>query len=529
MVKGNYIFLKIIIGLCLLSLTGCKARAPKAEQIQAEAAVSDEGTDSAEHISDNLTDSSDSLSSASEKDSGGNLLQKDGRSDEEDAKEDGRSNKYAVQESGQNSEEDVQEDKQSNGEAASEGTFQIPALPVRGSGIMDFVPEGWTLWDSVELDFNEDTIPDYVGVLDTTLQGIEEDSVFGVAAPRILFAIASDGAGRYRLDFQDINLIRTRGEGGVFGDPYEPLTAEGTSFTTHAYGGSAWRWVESDTYTYKAGEWYETLWESTYGYGDFTTSYEKNDWESGIGIRKKRSDDFDDMEKYWDSEDAWEEKFDVEYEVSLDEPPTLYQAGMRWWLAPERVEAWSVDSIVFSEGVTLSEEQVKLPEEMSLADYCDEDCVLYTFQDKDSSLHYLAMYCFQDRKLIVLAESDTSMEDSRIYKGKVYYSTGIVEKVAYKQDEGGQEQVKEEDDTVGISLNRMNLDGSGKESIFTWRYPGLEQEILESRLPYLSLIYEISGDEIIAEVYVGNESHPVCRMNCDGTELKWIGQIPAAS
>ncbi len=244
----------------------------------------------------------------------------------------------------------------------------------------------------MELDFNEDGIPDYVGVLDTVLPDTEGGNRPDFMPPRILFAIASDGTDRYRLDFQDINLIRTREEGGVYGDPYEPLTTEGTSFTTHAYGGSAWKWSEEDTYTYDKGVWYKTMSESTYGYGSLVTSYQKDDWKSGIGIRKKRSDDFEEMEKDWDSEGSWEEDgFDVEYEVSLDTPPTLYQAGMRWWLAPDRVADWGVDSIGVAEDIRLSEDRVKRPDEAYLADYCDEDCVLYTFQDKDSSLYYLAM------------------------------------------------------------------------------------------------------------------------------------------
>lgn len=65
--------------------------------------------------------------------------------------------------------------------------------------------------------------------------------------PRILFAITSDETKRYHLNFQDINLIRTRDEGGVYGDPYLPLTADAVSFTTHMYGGSAWRWSEDFT------------------------------------------------------------------------------------------------------------------------------------------------------------------------------------------------------------------------------------------------------------------------------------------
>jgi len=244
--------------------------------------------------------------------------------------------------------------------------------------------------------------------------------------------------------------------------------------------------------------------ESTYGYGPLITSYRKDDWESGIGVRKKRSDDFEEMEKYLDSEDSWEETYDVEYEVSLDEPLTLYQAGMRWWLAPDRMTDWKVESVVCSDDAVLSEERVKHPEEAYLSGYCDEDCVLYTFRDKDSLLYYLAMYRFQDRRLAVLAESETAIDGAEVYKGKIYYSTEIVKEVSYKQMRDGQEQIVTDEDAVGLSLNRMNLDGSSKESVFEYRYPGTEQEILEGRIPYLSLIYEISGDEIIAEVYVGS-------------------------
>lgn len=170
---------------------------------------------------------------------------------------------------------------------------------------------------------------------------------------------------------------------------------------------------------------------------------------------------------------------------------------------------------------------VKRPDEVYLSGYCDEDCVLYTFRDEDSLLYYLVMYRFQDRRLAVLAESETAIDSAEVYKGKVYYSTEIVKEVSYKQMQDGQEQIVADEDTIGICLNRMDLDGSGKEGIFEYLYPGTEQEIPEYRVPYLSLIYEISGDEIIAEVYVGSEPHPVYRMGSDGSNLKQIGQIPA--
>ncbi len=422
----------------------------------------------------------------------------------------------------------VPEDGLSDMENTTEEAFHVPTLPDTGGGLMDFVPEGWELWDSAELDFNEDRIPDYVGVLDIVLPYSGAGTDINLTPPRILFAIASEGPGQYRLDFQDINLVRTRDEGGVFGDPYLPLTAEKNSFTLYAYGGSAWKWSEKNTYTFQNGIWRKTMSESTYGYGEFVTSYEKNDWEIGIGIRKERADDFSYMEKYWDSENPQDkDRFDVEYEVALDEPPTLYQSGMRWYLAPERVTDWSVDSIEFSEDVKLSEDRVKSPDKSYKTNYCDEDCVLYTFQDEDSSLYYLAMYQFQNRKLFILTESDTAIETAKIYKKKIYYSSGIMEETSYKRSQDKQTQAATETNTIGLSLNRMNPDGTGKEIIFEYRYPETEQEIPENRLPYLTLLFEISGDEIIARVYIGNEPHPVYRMRIDGKELRQIGQIPS--
>ena len=407
---------------------------------------------------------------------------------------------------------------------------ETPQLPAKASNLAAFAPEGWALIDSVELDFNQDGIPDYVGVLEAA--GIEgEEGWTYQDAPRILFAAAGDGAEGYRLDFQDINLIRTRAEGGVFGDPYEPLTAEGASFTTHAYGGSAWRWSEDYTYTYRGGAWYLTASETIYGYGSYITSYSRDDWDSGKGIRKERSSEFSDMEENWENWESMEdwdsEKYDLEYQLPLDEPLTLEQAGNRWWLAKDRVTDWEVASVTCAAGVELSEEQVERPGEAYL-EYCDEDCALYSFSNGESGLSYLAMYRWEDRTLSVLAQEEDAINQPELYEGKIYYATDIVEPVKYRTAQDGEAQTAEEEDTVGVRLNRIALEGTGKETIFTYRYPEEEQEIRESRIPYLALIYEIGGDEIIAEVYIGGKPHPFYRMKTDGSGAKKIGQVPMA-
>lgn len=494
MIKRRYLFLSIIIGIGIIHLTGCRSGS---ESNPVENTV----------ISD--MDSIENRMAEVEEDTA--MLPEESQSEVE--------------------EEPEQEPKQEESEDEADDTpREIPQLPGSGSSLEDFVPEGWEPLDSVTLDFNEDGINDYVGVLEKILNDVEEDWGVYRSEPRILFAIASDGTDGYRLDFQDINLIRTRGEGGVFGDPYLPLTAEGTSFTTHAYGGSAWRWSEDYTYTYREGIWRLTLSEYIYGYGDYITSYSKDDWESGVGIRKERSSEFDDMEEHWELGDYGESgEYDVEYELSLDEPLTLEQASKRWWLAPDRVTDWEVTAIIFAADVELSEDKVRLPDETSWIYYCDENCALYTFNpspDADKGFDYLAMYCWENKVLSVLAEEDSRIDDTEIYNGKIYYSTEIVENIAYKTMQDGEEQIVEEEDTVGVRLNRVELDGTGKETVFEYRYPGTEQEIVESKVPYLALIYEISGDEIIMEVYIGDEPHPVYRMNTDGSGQKKIGQIP---
>ena len=428
MAKRKQVFLLFLIGISIFHLAGCGNNPDSVEDPMENGAISDMG-----HAEDVLAEAETDTSILSE--------ENQGRAAEEPETKDGEA-----------LDEEAEPEKEAELEKEADDTYkEIPQLPGTGRKLEDFVPEGWEILDKVELDFNEDKIPDYVGVLQAVLTDADGHLAFQ-DYPRILFAIASDGEGEYRLDFQDINLIRTRSEGGVFGDPYVPLTAEGTSFETHAYGGSAWRWSEDNTYTYRKGTWWLTSSQDTYGYYEYTTSYSKNDWESGVGIRKKRSSEFSDMEEHWESE---EDEYDVIYEVSLDDALTLEQAGKRWWLAPDRIAGWEVEKIVFAEDVELSEEMVKLPED-AYVEYCDEDCVLYTFNaspDTDKGLYCLAMYRWQDKVLSVLAgEEAAAIAYPELYKGKIYYSADIVENVPYREMQDGVEQIVEEEETVGVRL-----------------------------------------------------------------------------
>lgn len=416
-------------------------------------------------------------------------------------------------------EEPVQEESENETADMPAG---VPQLPDTGAGPEDFVPGGWELLDCVELDFNEDGISDYVGVLEEAAADAEEDLEYR-GYPRILFAIASDGAERYRLDFQDSNLIYTREEGGAMGDPYAPLTAEGTSFTTHTCGGSQWRWSKDFTYTYREDTWWLTSSEETYGYLDYITDYSKNDWETGVGIRKKRSSDRGDMEGFGESVE-----YDVEYEMTLDEPLTLELAGKRGPLAASRVTDWEVEGIASAADVEFSEDEVKRPDEAYL-NYCDEDRVLYVSNpvpDREESFYYLVMYRWQEKVMSVLAKEKAAIYHPKYYKEKIYYAVEIVENVGRGTGEEN-EQDADEQDIVGIRLGRMNPDGTGKETVFEYRCQESGQEMGEKPVSYIGMLYEISGDEIVAVVSTG-VGHPelLYRMKTDGGGCEKIGQMP---
>lgn len=400
-----------------------------------------------------------------------------------------------------------------------------PQLPATGTQLSDFVAEGWEIRDSVELDFNEDGIVDYVGVQEVPLDK-ERDEWWNELSLRVLFAIASEGEGQYRLDFQDANLIRARTEGGMMGDPFGGIKGSGTSFTTYASGGSSDKWSESRTYTYRDGTWYLTASEDSSGYEWNVDNYQKDDWDSGIRICKTRGRTVNcgDGLFYYDPG-----VYELEYEMRLDEPLTLYQASRRWWLAADRITDWEVRDIVFAEGIELPEDKIRKP---YYSRSLDENYAFYTFSDEESEKEYLALYSWQDKTLAVLAEEDfydayiNNINIIGLYKDKIYYSAGIVETISYKSTWREETCIREDKHDIGQKVIRMNLDGTEKETIFTYIYPGADQPVLEERPPYMSTDAKISGGEIVLEVYIGG-FYSYYRMNVDGSELREMGQFPA--
>lgn len=211
------------------------------------------------------------------------------------------------------------------------------------------------------------------------------------------------------------------------------------------------------------------------------------------------------------------EEYDVIYELPLDEPLMLEQSAMCYWW---RKTDWEVVSISLTEEMELLEEMVGLPEETYI-DYCDENCALYKFWNEENDFEYIMMYCWQDKALSVLTKEDAKIGDIKLYKDKIYCSVDIKDDVTYKyMKDDRQEQLGPFRENVGVRLNRMNLDGSEKELLFEYRYPKTKQEFMDDVIPRMMLSYEISGDEIVVEVYVQKEGNLFYRMNIDGSKQK---------
>lgn len=400
----------------------------------------------------------------------------------------------------------------------------VVKLPSVGRELADFVPEGWELMDSVTLDFNEDGVLDYVGVLESHADpDLEEESCELPPGPRVLFAAASDGADRYRLDFTEENLIRTAAEGGPFGDPYEPLTAQGRSFTTHSYGGSSWKWSEAYTYTYKNSKWYLTASEETSSFGGYTTDSSINDYVTGIGIRHKRSSDAGEIERNI-SDINWDHlSYDLTYEVKLDPPIQLHEAGMRRFRLQSGQEEWPVASIQIAEGMNQRKTPAMLPRDQGYFPYQDGECLLYSYMDINDEIWYLALYSRKDQTLSVIVREESPIEEIHRYKDKIYYTADIRGPVSYKEYNGNVRQSQEQ---VGVKLTCISMDGTDAKEIFSYELPEWEGKVLEASPPFMYLSTEISGGEIVTEVSIDGRPHPFYRMNLDGSGIQRMGTVP---
>ena len=385
-----------------------------------------------------------------------------------------------------------------------------PNLSSTSTSAEMFAPVGWLLMDYVETDYNGDGNIDIIGVLENenaeinySLPGWDDASKY----PRILFAAINTGVGYYKLDFQDVNLVRTRYEGGTFGDPYEPLTAEGNTFTINAFGGSSWKWDESSTFKYMNGEWYLVYDENRGTHGPMPVSYIYNNYESGVGFRG-----YNDTSIYvsWPevvSEENYGyyyygDEYDLSFNVSISPPVSLYVASQRSYLAVDRLGE------IIPERKSVANMDI-LPDDVpdigwqyaSYVVYMDENYILYRFTTGTESSPYLAAYDRHERTVTVVAQTTDyiSLDDAQMYNGMVYY-------------------------TDAANLVRVNPDGSGRQTIFEY-----DSNLLAGN--HLYMMFEGVRDGLLIYIINGSEPDRYYFINPDNLDpdsanaVRYLGEI----
>ena len=113
----------------------------------------------------------------------------------------------------------------------------------------------------------------------------------------------------------------------------------------------------------------------------------------------------------------------------------------------------------------------------------------------------------------------------QIYKGKIYFGENISALVKVKNNG----ETVDSHEIIYTQIIRANLDGSKPEIVFKYDNEYKEEEPLGAGLPYISISCEFSGNELIASLYIGDAPNKYYRMNLDGTNVSFIGELKGFS
>lgn len=137
-----------------------------------------------------------------------------------------------------------------------EGGIKVSKINL-GLEISSFIPDNYSILDSVRGDLNLDKIPDLIIVLKKN----GEDSLSDVIdhpEKRPLMILIQDNNGKFKRAKRNDNTVYCVDCGGVMGDPYAGITIKDGYFSVEHYGGSSWRWTRVITYKYskEVNDWF---------------------------------------------------------------------------------------------------------------------------------------------------------------------------------------------------------------------------------------------------------------------------------
>lgn len=125
--------------------------------------------------------------------------------------------------------------------------------------LLEFIPQGYMLKDTVRGDLNLDGLKDLILVLNKT--GEEETSdITENPEKRPMLILLGQKNNTYRQAEKSENIVYCYDCGGMLGDPYQGIRVKDGQFTIEHFGGSSWRWARTITFKYvpSKDDWYLT-------------------------------------------------------------------------------------------------------------------------------------------------------------------------------------------------------------------------------------------------------------------------------
>ncbi len=141
----------------------------------------------------------------------------------------------------------------------NDNLFKYPIIERVKKNLTEFIPTGWVILDSVSFDYNNDSLLDYVVIIET-IENVKYNKMWGSVEmemddkPRILFILKGTKNG-FSLGCQANELILTSGQGGMMGDPYQGISVSGNKICTSFWGGSRDKWNLSHCFIYQNNNW----------------------------------------------------------------------------------------------------------------------------------------------------------------------------------------------------------------------------------------------------------------------------------
>lgn len=375
----------------------------------------------------------------------------------------------------------------------------------------EFIPSDWELIDSIEVDFNKDELLDFIGVIEFTKNNDNNENEFKDNYPRIFFTAIKTENGEYKLSLQDNHIIRSKYEGGVFGDPYLPIEFRDDSLIIEFFGGSNSKWNEIYTIKYQLGDWNLTEFELTGSIGPYITYNYYDDYETGIGRRQYNSEL---PEKVENRVNSGYDSYDLSFNIFVDDVKKLNDYSESLKLYKPDFNEIKVEDIIISSKLKIEDEMSqKIKESSKNADrlvYIDKKNIVYTFSIKKLNSDFLAVID-RENKIVKIVDKafynqesfNNNFENVDVSDGELFYSI-----------------IKESEKTSIFQVIKLSLEELDKKIIISLDY---DKKVNEDYF-FFGTNLEVNKNMIYFTLYRG-ELKTFYSFDLENKKLEKIGSI----